>query len=122
MKLNSRIHGAIDYGVVLFLFLSPSLFVLPEITSIFTYALGLIHLVLTMTTKFELGIFKIIPFRIHGIIELIVSLALIAVAFYLGNLEGDVARNFYLSFAIAVFLTWLITDYKSSSVNPGTNR
>ncbi len=122
MKLNSRIHGAIDYGVVLFLLLSPTLFVLPEITSIFTYALGLIHLFLTMTTKFELGIFKIIPFRIHGIIELIVSLALIAVAFYLGNLDGDVSRNFYLAFAIAVFLTWLITDYQSSSENPSTNR
>jgi hypothetical protein len=122
MKLNSRIHGAIDYGVVLFLFLSPTLFDLPEITSIFTYALGLIHLILTMTTKFELGVFNLIPFRIHGIIELIVSLALIAVAFFLGNIEGNLSRNFYLAFAIVVFLTWLITDYKSGSENPGKNR
>ena len=122
MKLNSSIHGAVDYGVVLFLFLSPTVFVLPEITSKFTYALGVIHLILTITTNFELGLFKIIPFKIHGIIELIVSLALVAVAFYLGNLEGDLARNFYLSFAIAVFVTWLITDYKSSSVEHDTKR
>ncbi len=115
MKLNSRIHGAVDYGVVLFLLVSPTVFVLPEMTSKFTYALGIIHLILTVTTKFELGLFKIIPFKIHGIIELIVSLALVAVAFYLGNLEGDLAKYFYLSFAIAVFLTWLITDYNSSS-------
>ncbi len=115
MKLNSKIHGVIDYGVVLFLLLSPTLFGLPEITSKFTYALGIIHLILTITTKFELGIFKIISFKIHGIIELIVSLALIGVAFYLGNLEGDFSRNFYLGFAIAVFLTWLATDYKSAS-------
>ncbi len=121
MKLNSKIHGVIDYGVVLFLLISPTLFSLPETTSIFTYAIGVIHLILTVTTKFELGIFKLIPFRIHGIIELIVSMALIGVAFYLGNLEGDVSRNFYLFFAIAVFLTWLITDYKSSSENPDTN-
>jgi len=122
MKLNSRIHGVIDYAVVLFLLVSPTLFGLSEITSTFTYALGLIHLILTMTTKFELGVFKIIPFRIHGIIELIVSLALIAAAFFLGNLEGDLSRNFYLAFAIAVFLTWLITDYKNSSENTATNR
>jgi len=122
MKLNSKIHGAIDYAVVVFLLLSPTLFDLPEITSIFTYVLGVIHLLLTTMTKFEFGVFKLIPFRIHGIIELIVSLVLIPVAFYLGNLEGDVSRNFYLVFAIVVFLTWLITDYKSSSVNPSTNR
>jgi len=40
---------------------------------------------------------------------------LIGVAFYLGNLEGELSRNFYLSFGIAVFITWLITDYKISS-------
>lgn len=116
MKLNTRIHGAIDYGVVLFLWLSPTLFGLPDLTAKFTYALGAIHLILTLATKFEWGIFKIIPFHIHGIIELIVSLALTAVAFYLGNLEGNLARNFYLAFAVAVFLTWLITDYKSSAL------
>jgi hypothetical protein len=120
MKLNSRIHGVIDYIVVVFLLLSPTLFALPEITSVVTYALALIHLILTITTKFEFGIFNIIPFRVHGIIELIVSLALTGVAFYLGNVEGEVSRNFYLAFAIAVFLTWLLTDYKGHSVNSGT--
>ena len=115
MKLNSKIHGAVDYGVVLFLFLSPTFFALPNITSKFTYILGAIHLLLTVCTQFELGIFKIIPFKIHGMIELIVSLALVGVAFYLGNLEGDLSKYFYFSFAIAVFLTWLLTDYKGNS-------
>ncbi len=115
MKLNSKIHGAVDYGVVLFLLLSPSIFELPDITSKFTYAVAAIHFFLTITTNFEFGVFKIIPFKIHGIIELIVSLALVGAAFYLGNLEGDLARNFYLAFALAVFLTWLLTNYNSVS-------
>jgi hypothetical protein len=114
MKLNSRIHGAVDYGVVMFLLISPIYFKLPEVTSKVTYALGIIHLLLTLSTKFELGLFKIIPFRIHGIIELIVSIALIGAAFFLGKLEGDLSKYFYLSFSIAVFITWLITDYNSS--------
>jgi hypothetical protein len=113
MKLNSRIHGAIDYGVVLFLLISPMFFGLPKITSYFTYALGIVHLLLTISTKFELGIFKIIPFKIHGMIEITVSIALVGVAYYLGNLEGELARYFYISFSIAVFLTWLMTDYKN---------
>lgn len=116
MKLNSRTHGAIDYLVVLFLLLSPTLFGMNEITATFTYVLAVIHLLLTITTKFEFGLIKIIPFKIHGIIELIVAIALIAVAFYLGNLEGETSRNFYLAFGVVVFITWLITDYKSSTV------
>lgn len=115
MKLNSKIHAAIDYGVVLFLLISPTLFGLPSTTALFTYLLAAVHFVLTITTKYEFGLVKIIPFNIHGIIELVVSIALVGAAFYLGNLEGDLARNFYLIFALAVFLTWLLTDYKSSS-------
>ena len=116
MKLNSKIHGAIDYLVVIFLFLSPALFGLKDTTATFTYVLAAVHLILTITTKFEFGLVKIIPFNVHGMIELIVSIVLIGVAFYLGNLEGVLSRNFYLSFGIVVFITWLITDYKTSSV------
>jgi hypothetical protein len=112
MKVNSKIHGIIDYLVVLFLWSSPTLFSLPETTSTFTYVLGGIHLVLTVLTKFELGLIKVIPLRIHGLIELIVSIVLILIAFILGNKEGQIARNFYIAFGVAVFLTWLITDYK----------
>ena len=79
----------------------------------FTYILGAVHLILTLSTEFEMGIFKIIPFKIHGLIELIVSLVLIGVGFYLGSLEGKLASNFYFGFSAAVFITWLISDYKT---------
>jgi len=105
MKLNSKIHGFIDYLVVIFLLAAPTLFQLPELTSMFTYVLAGIHLILTIATDFELGVVKIIPFKIHGMIELVVSIVLIGVAFYLGDREGMLARNFYFGFALAVFIT-----------------
>lgn len=113
LKLNSKIHGIIDYGVVIFLWLSPTLFGLLKFTSIFTYILGGIHLLLTITTDFELGVIKRIPLNLHGLIELIVSLALVGAAFLLGSLEGDTSKRFYLFFALAVFVTWVLTDYHS---------
>ena len=119
MKLNSKIHGLVDYIVVIFLFISPKLFQLPETTGMFTYVLGGIHLTLTILTNFEFGLIKIISFKIHGLIELIVSIALFGTALYFGSIEGNVSRNFYIGFSIAVFLTWLITDYKKLS-NPIT--
>jgi hypothetical protein len=112
MKLNSKIHGIIDYGVVLFLWISPSLFSLPQTTAMVTYILGGIHLTLTLLTNFEMGVIRVIPLKIHGWIELIVAISLVGVAFYLGNLEGNLARNYYFGFSVAVFGTWLLTDYK----------
>lgn len=116
MKINSKIHGIIDYLVVIFLWVSPSLFNLPEGTALFTYLLGGVHLSLTVLTNFEVGIFKIIPFSIHGWIELLVSISLIGVAFYLGMVESEVSRNYYVCFAAAVFVTWLVTNYKNKSI------
>ena len=115
MKLNSKIHGIIDYVVVLFLWFSPTLFALPSLSAKFTYLLGGIHLILTVLTNFEMGIIKVIPFKIHGLIELIVSIALVGVAFYLGSVEGNVPQYFYLGFAAAVFATWAVTDYKGEA-------
>ncbi len=111
MKLNSKIHGIIDYLVVLFLWLSPTLFGLPATASVFAYGLGAVHLALTLCTNFEYGLVKFIQLKIHGFIELAVSIVLIPVAFYLGNLEGELARNYFLGFAVAVFVVWLLSDY-----------
>jgi hypothetical protein len=112
MKLSSKIHGVVDYLVVLFLIVSPTLFGLQERTATFTYTLSAIHLLLTIFTNFELGLIKLIPLKIHGIIELLVSILLIGTAYYLGSIEGNSSRNYYLGFAIAVFAVWLVTDYK----------
>lgn len=112
-KLNSKTHGIIDYVVVIFLWLAPTLFNLPLLTSGFTYVLGLIHMTLTLTTEFELGLIRRIPLKVHGLIELIVSLVLVPVAFLLNSLEGERSKHFYLFFALAVFLTWMLTDYHS---------
>jgi hypothetical protein len=115
--LNSKMHGIIDYLVVLFLFSAPSLFNLPPKTAMFTYVLGCVHFLLTICTNFSVGLIKVIPFKLHGIVEVVVSVVLIFVAFGLGSMEGDLARNFYIGFGLVVFITWLITDYTDKHSN-----
>ncbi len=112
--LNATSHGVADYAVVVFLLLSPMLFGLEGMAATITYALGIVHLILTITTRFPLGLVKLIPFHIHGIIELVVSIAFVGVAFWLGSTGDTLARTFFLCFAVAVFLVWLITDYRSA--------
>jgi hypothetical protein len=109
--ISPKVHGIIDYLVVIFLILAPNLFGLPELTTTITYVIAGIHFTLTILTRYQPGIIKVIPLGVHGWIELIVSIALVGLAFYLQNIEGDLSRNFYLGFGVAVFLTWLLTDY-----------
>ncbi len=104
MKLNSKIHGIIDYLIIIFLFLSPSTFSFPYTTSVFTYGLGVIHLGMTICTNYEYSLTRFIPMKVHGKIELFVALVLVCVAFYLGSIEGEFSKEFYLGLAIALFL------------------
>jgi len=115
--INSKLHGILDYLTVIFLWLSPTLFGMPETTALFTYVLGAIHLALTLMTNFELGVIKVIPFRVHGLIELVVAIALGGAAFYLGNLEGDLSRYYYLALAVVILAVFLLTDFKKTSVS-----
>jgi len=109
--LTAKTHGALDYVVVIFLWISPSIFGLSNFVSTITYALGGVHLVLTILTNFQYGLIKIIPFSLHGWIELAVSLILVGAPWLLGFNENPTDRIFYVGFGIAVFVTWILTDY-----------
>ncbi len=111
MKINANAHALVDCMVVVFLLSSPWLFSLPPVTAKFTFSLAAVHFLLTILTDYKMGIMRAIPLKIHGMIELLVSFVLVGVAFYLNGIEGMVARNFYLGFAIAVFIVWLLTEY-----------
>lgn len=111
MKLQSKTHGIIDYLLVLFLWLSPTLFLLPGTASIFIYGLGAVHLAITMLTNYDYGLVKVIPFKTHGFIELILSLLIVALSFYFGSMEGEFAGNYFLILGVVLFVFWLSSDY-----------
>jgi hypothetical protein len=81
-----------------------------------TYSLAGIHFVLTLITNFELGVVKLLPFRLHGTIELIVSITLVGSPWILGFSENYIDRFYYVAFGAAVFIVWTLTDYKGKSV------
>ena len=82
----------------------------------FIYTLEGVHLALTVLTDFEARFLKVIPFKIHGWVELIVSLCSFWCRFYFGAMESELARNFYIAFTAAVFFTWVATEYKRIAV------
>jgi hypothetical protein len=112
MKIISpKIHGIIDYLVVVFLLASPSIFGFMGRAALFTYALAGVHLLLTLFTNYSAGVVKIIPLPVHGVIEFVVGLLLIIMAVAFLNNRPDV-KLFYTIFGAVILVTFLITDYK----------
>jgi hypothetical protein len=109
--ISPKIHGMIDYFVVALLLVSPFFFGFTGILAIFTYALAIVHLLLTILTDYPLGIFKVIPAAIHAAIELLVGIILIVLAYTFFNDNAN-GKLFYVIFGTIVLLTWLVTDYK----------
>ena len=111
--ISPKIHGIIDYITVVFLLASPALFGFTGFLAQFTYALGIIHLTLTVLTNYTAGLIKIIPFTIHGSIEFIVGVVLIILSLTLFK-ENPAGKLFYVIFGTVVLLTWLVTNYKGT--------
>ena len=110
-KLSPRIHGIVDYFSVLFLLISPQLFEMENNGSAFAYILAIVHLLLTLFTNFQAGVFKIIPLKIHGLIELLVSIGLAGIAIWFRNVGEFVSFYFYLVFSVALIIIWLVSEY-----------
>ncbi|MBN1209254.1 MAG: hypothetical protein JXB05_30640 [Myxococcaceae bacterium] len=116
--LNPRIHGFIDYGIVLLLALAPTLFGFSGLPAALCYIIAVAQLGMSLLTAYPLGVAKIIPFPIHGGIELGVGILAI-VSPWLFRFSGvAAARNFFLVAGIAVAVVWALTNYKAAEL-PG---
>lgn len=116
MKIISpKIHGVLDYVVVIFLIVAPYIFDLSPLAKTFSIVLGAIHFLLTIFTAFKSGLVKVIPFPIHGLIELLVSIALVILAFTI--FSSHITDHFYYAcLAVSIFIVFILTDYKAKTI------
>jgi hypothetical protein len=120
--LDARIHGVLDLIMVLMFLLGPLLFGLGGSPAAIAYTLAIVHLVMTLLTRFPMGRWKVIPFPLHGIVELIVGVALLILPSYAGYAPGSPARRFYLGMGAVILIVWALTAYgaeKSTAVANG---
>ncbi len=112
--LNARIHGYIDLVVVALFLLGPSLFGFGGTPRIACYVVAAVHLGLTLSTAYPMGLLKLVPFPAHGVVELLVIPSLVALPWVLGFNEVLAARNFFLASAGLVAVVVVLTNYKAA--------
>jgi hypothetical protein len=114
--LPPKIHGYLDYAVILLLAVAPSLFRFTNEAATVCYVLAVIYLGLVLLTAYPLGLIKLIPFTLHGAIELVLSPLLIAMPWLAGFSYDRPGRYFFIAAGLALFVVWLITDYKAADI------
>lgn len=111
--LSARIHGMLDFVIVAVFLLAPLLVGLGGSPAAISYALAVVHLLMTLMTRFPAGRWKTVPFFVHGIVELIVGIALLILPSFAGYSPGSPARRFYLAIGAAILVVWALTAYQA---------
>lgn len=114
-------HGLLDYVTVVAFALAPTLFGFGGAPALVAYGLAGVHLLLTLATRFPMGMFDGVPLRAHGVVELLVSVALIVLPWVAGFVQPG-AQWFYPAMGVLIFVVWLLSDYGMSGVVEGDER
>ena len=112
--LNPLVHGYIDYVAVALLTLAPSLFGFTGVAATICYALAVAQLGMSLVTAYPVSMAKLIPFTIHGGVELASSVFLVVAPWLFGFAMVEAARNFFVAAGIGLLLVYLVTDYKAA--------
>lgn len=112
--ISPRTHGYFDFLTVAIFLLAPTVLGLSQLPTMLAYVIAGVHLVVTLASDFPFGMFKLIPFTIHGWIERLVGPLLIALPFIFGFADEEIARNFYIGVGLVVIALGFLTDYKAA--------
>lgn len=110
--LSPKAHAFVDYGIVAMMLAAPTLFNFIGTAAVLCYVVAAFHLLMTLATAFPGGALRLIPFPIHGVIELVAGVSLLALPFILGFGEVEVARNFFMIMGLATIAAWTVTNYR----------
>ncbi|MFN2637801.1 MAG: hypothetical protein ABR585_12320 [Gemmatimonadaceae bacterium] len=116
--ISGRVHGVLDYAFVAALLNAPMVFGFHGTAAAVAYWLAGIHLLMTGCTDFPPGLFKFIPFKIHGVIDVLGGLFILVSPWLLGFADVPTARNFFVVTAIVSFIVVALTDYSLRVVVP----
>jgi hypothetical protein len=112
--ISPRVHGVLDYATVVVFLNAPMVLGFSGTPSAVLYWLAGIHLLMTGLTDFPYGVFKVIPFRVHGMIDFVAGFFLLAAPWIFGFATEAAPRNFFLVLGVLSFVIAGLTDYKPS--------
>ena len=115
--ISSEAHAALDYLTVVIFTLAPTVIGMTGASAIISYVLALVHLSMTLVTDMPFSLVKIVPIRLHALVELVVGPVLV-----IGGLLLELpthARIFFVAMGVIIFAVWLLSRYSHSTGQSG---
>ncbi len=112
-------HGIIDYALAILLAAGPSIAGFsgrPATT--WAYLAAALLFLLAVFTRYPLGIMKRIGLAVHGFVELVMAVCLIAAPWYGKFMNGVLSRNFYWAMGVLMLVLWFLTDFRGIRNRP----
>lgn len=120
--LSPAAHGILDYLTVAFFAMAPSLFDLHGTYATVCYVLAAGYLVITLLTNFPLGLMRVIPFPVHGKLELVSGLVFLASPFLFGFADDNMtARNLFMGAGVVFLVVYFLTDWRAQTHTANTH-
>lgn len=110
--ISPLFHGVIDFLMVIILAIGPGVAGFHGKQQFFCYVLAAVHFLLTVVTRFPLGVVKIIALPMHGAIELAVGILLVILPWLANFSAGVNSRNFFVCIGALILIVWAMTDYR----------
>ena len=114
--VSPRLHRVLDYATVAVFALSPTLIPLTGVAATVAYGLALVHLAVTLGTAFADGSRRPLPLPVHGALETVVGMALVALPLVVG--WTGPARVFYLIVGAVILVASLVSQYRTDKRPP----
>src|SRR5271154_865417 len=111
--ISSKAHSAIDYLTVVIFALAPTVIGLSGVAAIISYVLAVVHLSMTLVTDMPFSLVKILPIKLHALVELAVGPVLVIGGLLLGF--PTPARTFFVAMGVIIFAVWLLSSYAPST-------
>jgi len=115
--ITPRRHGAIDYGFLVIALVGPSLLGLSGTARVLFAALGLVQGTLNAFTDHPLALKRIVPFRVHGRLELGGVPVYFLLPILVGAVDETRALVFYLVAGALLLAVFVLTDWKAVDTN-----
>jgi hypothetical protein len=105
-------HGIIDYALAILLAIGPSIAGFAGRQAMWSYIFAAVLFAMALLTRYPLGVIKIVGLGIHGFVELLLAICLIAAPWFGNFIAGVHSRDFYWTIGLLMLVLWFLTDFR----------
>jgi hypothetical protein len=113
--IGYRLHHILDIITVMAFVLAPFALPLGARGVVASYVLAAAHTGVTLMTTPPAGRPRVFSYAFHGWIELAVAIVLPVAGLFSGVFPDPASRAFLAAAGAAVFVVWLLSDYRSAT-------